>query len=94
MDGVSLRDGSSKSCGCLRVEAWRRIGIKSRKRPTWMSASERDSIKRVKEMSGGYLRYLINSQGIDIKNITPEMVGVKRQSLLLKRKLKEMREEL
>lgn len=83
-----LREGSVKSCGCLRRET---VGLSRRifKPEAYnLSAKKRHS----KYLSDYYIKTLIsNAYGITHDKITPEMIDLKRAGVAMYRTLKQFK---
>lgn len=92
--GTVLRYGKVRSCGCLQVEAAKKLCGINRIRPTGMTQSEyskQKSAESRKTLDDKYVRQVLR-QTMMLCQIVPRIIQLKREQLLFHRELKYAKE--
>ena len=89
---TNLRSGKIKSCGCLRKEL---VKIKARKLPNEAYTKYPNSNKRnAAYLTDIYIKsLLVDGRAFSFKDISPELIKLKRESLKIKRLIKKRQKE-
>ena len=82
IDSTHLRTGKIKSCGCIR----RKLPLELYNLPPGKRYS--------KALTNGYIKatLMAHNSGIKVKNISPEMIELKRQQIIMIRTLKQFKQ--